>query len=76
MKPLPNVVRVEAHGEPPIPCPSLQAALEHLPMSCEAHIATSLGGVRLAEATAEGREWILTSAGLDVQDRTGWKVAS
>ena len=89
MKPLPNVVRIEASGENAVPYPSLTSALRMPPRHVEACIATSLDGVHLADAarcslgeasfvSSDGTclAWRLTLAGQDVADRTGWKVAS
>lgn len=70
-----QVVRIEQPGESAIDYPTLNDAMRSAPSHSEAQIATSLGGVVLAEAALEpcSSEWLCphyywrpTVAGLDV----------
>lgn len=71
------VYRFEQAGENGIPFPSLAAAVRCMPSHGEARVATSVDGVVLAEArhvagAGTMLQWVLTNAGRDVQDFTGW----
>ncbi len=76
---MPPVFRVEAHGESAVPYPTLASAMRLSPRHSEAYIATSLEGVHLADAIQHGGPggiygWVLTHAGRDVSDWTGWSA--
>ncbi len=74
-----SVFRIEAAGESAVQFPSLADAMRLAPQSVESHIATSAGGVHLADAepiagAGTMLRWRLTLAGRDVADKAGWAV--
>lgn len=75
MSPLPNVYRIESHGEIADPFPTLNDAMRSPPTHAEGCIATSPEGLILAESMIKSSsrkqlrvryEWRVTVAGLDV----------
>lgn len=73
------VFRIESAGEAGIPYPSLASAMAYVPSHRESQIATSIEGVVLAEAESVNGpgtmlRWVVTLAGQDILDRTGWTM--
>lgn len=69
--------RFESAGESGIPFPTLGSAMGHAPSHHESQIRTSIEGIVLAEAEevcgpGSMLRWVVTLAGQDVVDRTGW----